>query len=99
MQNRLKISDPTKIVTLANIISLFRAVLAVPIVYTLRDPSLGSITLLLILIAILSDALDGHSAFATGYGTLGFWAWLDPATDTSDDAGASIFAMLRIFMK
>ena len=62
MQNRLKISDPTKIVTLANIISLFRAVLAVPIVYTLRDPSLGSITLLLILIAILSDALDGWVA-------------------------------------
>tara|TARA_R100000808_G_C2155533_1_gene168438 strand:+ start:284 stop:2752 length:2469 start_codon:yes stop_codon:yes gene_type:complete len=43
-------------------------------------------------LATLSDALDGHSAFATGYGTLGFWAWLDPATDTSDDAGASIFA-------
>ena len=49
MQNKLKISDPTKIVTLANMISLLRAVLAVPIVYTLTDPSLGSITLLLIL--------------------------------------------------
>ena len=57
MQNRLKISDPTKIVTLANIISLFRAVLAVPIVYTLRDPSLGSITLLLILILIFNIIL------------------------------------------
>ena len=37
MQNKLKISDPTKIVTLANMISLLRAVLAVPIVYTLTD--------------------------------------------------------------
>ena len=66
MKNKLKISDPYKIVTLANMISLLRALLAVPIVYTLRDPSLGSITLLLILIAILSDALDGWVARRAG---------------------------------
>ena len=80
MQNRLKISDPTKIVTLANIISLFRAVLAVPIVYTLRDPSLGSITLLLILIAILSDALDGWVARKADEVTY-FGQWVDPISD------------------
>ena len=80
MQNKLKISDPTKIVTLANMISLLRAVLAVPIVYTLTDPSLGSITLLLILIAILSDALDGWVARRAGEVTH-FGPFLDPIAD------------------
>jgi CDP-diacylglycerol--glycerol-3-phosphate 3-phosphatidyltransferase len=80
MQNRLKISDPTKIVTLANFISLLRAVLAVPIVYTLRDPSLGSITLFLILIAILSDALDGWVARKADEVTY-FGQWVDPIAD------------------
>ena len=56
MPNKLVITDPTKILTLANIISLGRALLAVPIIYTLRDPSLGTFTFLLILLATLSDA-------------------------------------------
>ena len=43
MPIKAKITDPTKILTFANMISLGRAVLAVPIVYTLRDPSLGYI--------------------------------------------------------
>ncbi|MAP02580.1 MAG: hypothetical protein CMF85_02095 [Candidatus Marinimicrobia bacterium] len=80
MKNKLKISDPYKIVTLANMISLLRALLAVPIVYTLRDPSLGSITLLLILIAILSDALDGWVARRAGEVTH-FGQFIDPIAD------------------
>ena len=62
MPSKLVITDPTKILTLANIISLGRALLAVPIIYTLRDPSLGTFTFLLILLATLSDALDGWVA-------------------------------------
>ena len=62
MKNKIKITDPTRILTLANIISLGRALLAVPIIYTLRDPALGTITFVLIIIAILSDALDGWVA-------------------------------------
>ena len=53
MPIKAKITDPTKILTFANMISLGRAVLAVPIVYTLRDPSLGYITFSLIIIAII----------------------------------------------
>ncbi|MFL3025336.1 MAG: CDP-alcohol phosphatidyltransferase family protein [Candidatus Neomarinimicrobiota bacterium] len=62
MPIKAKITDPTKILTFANMISLGRAVLAVPIVYTLRDPSLGYITFSLIIIAVLSDTLDGWFA-------------------------------------
>ena len=62
MKNKTKITDPTRILTLANMISLGRALLAVPIIYTLRDPALGTITFVLIIIAILSDALDGWFA-------------------------------------
>ena len=80
MQNRLKLNDPSKIVTLANFISLIRAVLAVPIVYTLRDPALGSITLFLILVAIMSDALDGWVARKADEVTY-FGQWVDPIAD------------------
>ena len=80
MQNRLKLNDPRKIVTLANFISLIRAALAIPIVYTLRDPSLGSITLFLILVAIMSDALDGWVARKADEVTY-FGQWVDPIAD------------------
>ena len=32
-----RITDPSRILTLANFISLLRALLAIPIIYTLRD--------------------------------------------------------------
>ena len=80
MQNRLKLNDPRKIVTLANFISLIRAALAIPIVYTLRDPTLGSITLFLILVAIMSDALDGWVARKADEVTY-FGQWVDPIAD------------------
>ena len=74
------ISDPTKILTLANIISLGRAILAVPIIFTLRDTSLGSITFVLILIAVLSDALDGWVA-RKAHEVTHFGKWIDPIAD------------------
>ena len=80
MKNKLKISNPNKILTYANVISLFRALLAAPIVYTMRDPSLGTITLLLILVAILSDALDGWVARRAHEVTY-MGKWIDPIAD------------------
>ena len=74
------ITDPTKILTFANMISLGRAVLAVPIVYTLRDPNLGNITFSLIVIAILSDTLDGWFARQAQEVTH-FGKWIDPIAD------------------
>ena len=80
MSSKLTIKDPTKILTLANIISLGRALLAVPIIYTLRDPSLGTYTFLLILLATLSDALDGWVARKAREVTH-FGKWIDPIAD------------------
>ncbi|MBT6390530.1 MAG: hypothetical protein HOJ69_04750, partial [Candidatus Marinimicrobia bacterium] len=54
MSNKPKITDPTRILTVANMISLGRALLAVPIIYTLRDPAMGTITFLLVVLAVLS---------------------------------------------
>ena len=80
MSSKLTIKDPTKIITLANIISLGRALLAVPIIYTLRDPSMGTYTFLLILLATLSDALDGWVARKAREVTH-FGKWIDPIAD------------------
>ena len=80
MPKKIMISDPTKILTLANIISLGRAILAVPIIFTLRDTSLGSITFVLILIAVLSDALDGWVA-RKAHEVTHFGKWIDPIAD------------------
>ena len=80
MPTKTKITDPTRILTLANFISLCRALLAVPIIYTLRDPSLGTITFILVVIAILSDALDGYFA-RRSHEVPHFGKWLDPAAD------------------
>ena len=80
MSNKPKITDPTRILTVANMISLGRALMAVPIVYTLRDPAMGTITFLLIVFAVLSDTLDGWFARKANEVTH-FGKWLDPIAD------------------
>ena len=80
MSPKTKITDPRRILTLANFISLSRALLAVPIVYTLRDPSLGTITFILVVIAILSDALDGWVA-RKAHEVTHAGKWIDPIAD------------------
>ena len=54
--SKSKITDPSRILTLANFISLLRALLAIPIIYTLKDDQYLNLTFWLIVIAILSDA-------------------------------------------
>ena len=80
MSNKPKITDPTRILTVANMISLGRALLAVPIIYTLRDPAMGTITFLLVVLAVLSDTLDGWFARKANEVTH-FGKWLDPIDD------------------
>ncbi len=80
MTSKTKITDPTRILTLANMISLGRALLAVPIIYTLRDPAMGTITFLLIVLAVLSDALDGWFA-RKAHEVTHFGKWIDPIAD------------------
>jgi len=77
---KTKITDSTRILTLANLISLGRALLAIPIVFTLRDPTLGTITFSLIVLAVLSDALDGWVA-RKAHEVTHFGKWIDPIAD------------------
>ncbi|RPH02523.1 MAG: CDP-alcohol phosphatidyltransferase family protein [bacterium TMED144] len=70
----------TKIATLANLISLCRALMAIPIIYTLNYDGYEAITFLLIVTATLSDALDGWVARKSGAVT-NFGKWIDPMAD------------------
>ena len=73
-------SNPSKVLTLANIISLLRAASAIPIIYTLNYPELRAVTAGIVILAILSDALDGYFARRAGEVThVGMW--LDPIAD------------------
>ena len=55
-------SNPSKVLTLANIISLLRAAAAMPIIYTLNYPEMRAITAAIIILAVWSDALAGYFA-------------------------------------
>ena len=65
MKNRVREKyesmHPDRVVTLSNIISIIRAVLTFPILYFLKEGR-GDIALIFIIIAILSDGLDGWLA-------------------------------------
>tara|TARA_B110000467_G_scaffold162052_1_gene184433 strand:- start:328 stop:912 length:585 start_codon:yes stop_codon:yes gene_type:complete len=73
-------NNPSKVLTLANTISLLRAAAAIPIIYTLNYPELRAVTAGIVIFAILSDALDGYFARKAGEVThVGMW--LDPIAD------------------
>ena len=74
------INDPSRVITLANFISLLRAFSAIPIIYSMVYPTWNWITGILILVAILSDALDGYFA-RRAKAVTHFGKWIDPAAD------------------
>ena len=84
MENKIdpKNQDKTNnmVITFANLISMARAISAIPIIYTLQYPQYHWITAIIILIAVLSDALDGY--FARQAGQISYLGkWLDPIAD------------------
>ena len=46
-------SNPSKVLTLANVISMLRAAAAIPIIYTLNYPEMRTITAGIVILAIL----------------------------------------------
>ncbi len=66
---------------MANLISLLRAFLAIPIIYTLTDQRWLPLTFVLVVVAILSDALDGFFARRSDQVTH-FGKMLDPLADS-----------------
>ena len=76
----IKITDPSRIITLANFISMLRALSAIPIIYSMANPRWNWITGILILMAALSDALDGYFA-RRAKAVTHFGKWIDPAAD------------------
>ena len=78
--NKSLINDPSRVLTLANFISMVRALLAIPIIYSMAYPEWNWITGILILIAVLSDALDGYFA-RKAKAITNFGKWIDPAAD------------------
>ena len=77
---KLKITDPSRILTVANMISLLRAFLALPIIYTLQFPDWRLWTFILIFIAMVSDMLDGYFA-RRAHEVTHFGKWIDPIAD------------------
>ena len=73
-------SNPSKVLTLANTISMLRAAAAIPIIYTLNYPEMRAVTAGIIIIAILSDALDGYLA-RRAHEVTQVGMWLDPIAD------------------
>jgi len=73
-------SNPSKVLTLANTISMLRAAASIPIIYTLNYPEMRAITAGIVILAILSVALDGYLA-RRAHEVTHVGMWLDPIAD------------------
>jgi CDP-diacylglycerol--glycerol-3-phosphate 3-phosphatidyltransferase len=93
-ENKPKITDPSRILTVANMISLLRAVLALPIIYTLQFPEWRLWTFILILIAVISDMLDGYFA-RRAHEVTHFGKWMDPIADFICLTSVTFFLVLN----
>ena len=96
MENKSKITDPERILTLANFIILIRVFLVIPIIYYLAKPESSLILFILIIMVIVSDALDGFIARRANEVThIGMW--LDPLADSVVIVSITFYLMLYGF--
>ena len=91
--NKPKDSNSAKVLTLANILSIIRALLAIPIIYTLNYSEMRVLTFILIMVAALTDALDGYFARRSNQVTH-FGMWIDPIADFICVISISLFLVL-----
>lgn len=88
-----KITDPDRILTLSNFISLLRVFLVIPFIYYLQIPDSKLILIVLIMIVILSDILDGYIARKSNEVThVGMW--LDPLADSVVIMSVTLFLVI-----
>lgn len=90
--SKTRITDPTRIITLANLLSVLRAFLTVPILYAMHLKEIN-IFLLLIAIAIATDYLDGYFA-RKAHEVTELGKWLDPFADAIVIMSVILFLVL-----
>lgn len=91
-EEKIKITHPTRIITLANFLSVMRGFLALPIVYSLAHDKVGW-AVFLVLVAVVSDWLDGYFA-RRAHDISGLGKILDPVADSIAIAGVALFISL-----
>lgn len=88
-----KITDPERILTLSNFISLLRVFLVIPIIYYLQYTESRLVLIILIIIVVLSDVLDGYIARKSNEVThVGMW--LDPLADSVVIMSVTLFLVI-----
>ena len=86
------ITHPTRVITLANLLSVLRAFLTLPIIYSLAHNKIVW-AVLLIIIAIITDWLDGYYA-RKAHEVSSIGKILDPVADSIVIAGVALFITL-----
>ena len=86
------ITQPNRVVTLANLLSILRAFLALPIVYSLARDRIV-LAVLLVLFAVVTDWLDGYFA-RRAHEVTDLGKFLDPVADSIAIAAVVLFLSL-----
>ncbi len=89
---KTKITHPTRIITLANFLSVLRAFLTLPIVYSLANDWIGW-AVALVFLAVVTDWLDGYFA-RRAHEVSDLGKFLDPVADSIAIAGVVLFISL-----
>ena len=91
-QQKTKITHPSRDITLANQLSILRAFLALPIVYSLARDRIV-LAVLLVLFAVVTDWLDGYFA-RRAHEVTDLGKFLDPVADSIAIAAVVLFLSL-----
>lgn len=88
----IRITDPTRVITLSNGLSVLRGFLSLPIVYCLAHDYIITVVVL-ILVAIATDFLDGYFA-RKAHEVTNLGKVLDPVADSIAVAAVALFLSL-----